>query len=118
MYQKENFQYLANKDLGIQIAHLPYKTNNPEVQFVFTVILPNHDVQVEEGGQKLSINLQLMQRILSHQGTTLQELLLHSPKFKMEKALQLKFVLMQLGRQRKIIGNSSQTEKNKILLLS
>jgi hypothetical protein len=51
-HQKEKFLYPENKDLRIQIAHIPYKSNNPEVQFVFTVILFNRDVQLEEVEQK------------------------------------------------------------------
>jgi serine protease inhibitor len=64
MYQKENFQYSENKDLRIQVVHIPYKRNNREIEFVFIVLLPNCDVQFEEVEQKLSTDPQLMQQVL------------------------------------------------------
>ena len=44
MYQNETFSYAENKSLKIQIGHLPYKSDNHDVDFVFTVILPNEGV--------------------------------------------------------------------------
>jgi serine protease inhibitor len=99
MYQKEKYAYAENKDLGVQIAHLPYKSDNKDVQFVFTVILPNEDVQLDEVEQKLTSKPDLMQQVLDHQGTRTQELLLYIPKFKMEATFQLNDVLQQLGIQ-------------------
>jgi serpin B len=97
MYKKEKYAYAENKDLHVQIAHLPYKSDNKDVQFVFTVILPNQGVSLSEVEQKLAAKPDLMQSILSHQGTTTQELLLYLPKFKMEATFQLNDVLQQLG---------------------
>ncbi len=97
MYKKEKYAYAENKDLRVQIAHLPYKSDNKDVQFVFTVILPNQGVSLSEVEQKLAAKPDLMQSILGHQGTTTQELLLYLPKFKMEAAFELKNVLQQLG---------------------
>jgi serpin B len=97
MYKKEKYAYAENKDLHVQIAHLPYKSDNKDVQFVFTVILPNQGVSLAEVEQKLAAKPDLMQSILSHQGTTTQELLLYLPKFKMEATFQLNDVLQQLG---------------------
>jgi len=97
MYQKEKYAYAENKDLGVQIAHLPYKSDNKDVQFVFTVILPNEGVQLDEVEQKLASKPDLMEQLLSHQGTRTEELLLYIPKFKMESRFELNDVLKQLG---------------------
>jgi len=35
IYQKEKFSYSKNKDLHIKIADISYRSNNPEVEFVF-----------------------------------------------------------------------------------
>ena len=99
MYQKGKYAYVENKDLRVQIAHLPYKSDSNEVQFVFTVILPNQDVQLSEVEQKLASKPDLMTTLLSHQGTTTQELLLYLPKFKMEATFNLNDVLIRLGMQ-------------------
>jgi serine protease inhibitor len=97
MYKKEKYAYAENKDLRVQVAHLPYKSDNRDVQFVLTVILPNKDVQLDEIEQKLAAKPGLMQELLSHQGTTTEELLLYLPKFKMEATFELNDVLKQLG---------------------
>jgi serine protease inhibitor len=97
MYKKEKYAYAEDKDLRVQVAHIPYKSDNKDVQFVFTVILPNEDIQLEEVEQKLGSKPDLMQTILNHQGTTTQELLLHLPKFKMEATFELNNVLIELG---------------------
>jgi serine protease inhibitor len=99
MYQKEKYAYAENKDLGVKIAHLPYKSDNKDVQFVFTVILPNEGVPLDEVEQKLTSKPDLMQQVLDHQGTRTQELFLYIPKFKMEATFQLNDVLKQLGIQ-------------------
>lgn len=99
MYQKENFPYAENEDLKIQIAHLPYESNDYRTQLVFTVILPNHGVRLEAIEEKLTSNPQLMKEILSHENTTSEELLLYLPKFKMETTFQLNDVLIKLGMQ-------------------
>ena len=99
MYQKEKHAYAENKNLHVQIAHLRYKSDNDDVQFVFTVILPNEGVLLEEVERKLTSDPKLMQEVLSHQGTTSQELLLYLPKFKMEAQFQLNDVLIQLGME-------------------
>ena len=97
MYQKEKYAYADNKDLRIQIAHIPYKSDNRNLQFVFTVILPKRGVSLNEVEQKLTSNSDLMQKVLEHYGTRTQELHLYLPKFKMEAAFELSNVLQQLG---------------------
>ncbi|CAF4731140.1 unnamed protein product [Rotaria sp. Silwood1] len=97
MRQKEKFDYAENKDLHVQIAHLPYKSDSHDVQFVFTVILPKQGVSLDEVEQKLTSKPNLMQQVLSDESTTRQELLLYLPKFKMEATFVLNDVLIQLG---------------------
>lgn len=97
MFQKEKHSYAENKDLKVQVAHLPYKSDNHEVQFVFTVILPNRGVSLNEVEQTLEKDPNLLQSVLSHEKTRSQELLLHIPKFKMEATFQLNDVLKRLG---------------------
>ncbi|CAF1557636.1 unnamed protein product, partial [Rotaria sordida] len=97
MYKKEKYAYAENNDLNVQIAHLPYKSDNHDVQFVFTVILPKQDVSLDEVERKLTSKPELMQQVLSRQNTTTQELLLYLPKFKMEATFVLNDVLIQLG---------------------
>ena len=97
MYLKNKYAYLENKDLGVQVAHIPYKSDNKDVQFVFSVILPNRGVSLEDVERKLQAKPELMPQLLSQQGTSTQELLLHLPKFKMEATFNLNDVLIQLG---------------------
>ena len=97
MYQKGKHAYADDKGLRIQIAHLLYKSDNCDAQFVFTVILPERDVSLNEVEQKLTLNSDLMQKVLNYYGTTAQELHLYLPKFKMEAAFQLNDALQQLG---------------------
>jgi len=107
MHQQESFLYSENKDLKIQIAHLPYKSDDYNTQLVFTVILPNRGVRFEEVERKLISNPQLMKQILSVQDTTSKKLLLYLPKFKMETTFQLNDVLIQLGMQNAFSGPSA-----------
>jgi serpin B len=97
MYQNETFSYAENKNLKIQIGHLPYKSDNHDVEFVFTVILPNKGVRLEEVEQKFTSDSQLMKEVLSFEGRTSKELLLYLPKFKMESSFELNDVLIELG---------------------
>ncbi|CAF4677519.1 unnamed protein product [Rotaria sp. Silwood2] len=97
MYQKEKFAYAEDSDLHVQIAHLPYKSENQEVQFVFTIILPKQGVTLDEVEQKLTSKPDLMQQVLSDKNTTRKELLLYLPKFKMEATFELNDVLIKLG---------------------
>ncbi|CAF1149812.1 unnamed protein product [Rotaria sp. Silwood1] len=97
MHQKEKFDYAENKDLHVQIAHLPYKSDSHDIQFVFTVILPKQGVSLDEVERKLTSKPNLMQQVLSDESTTRQELLLYLPKFKMEATFVLNDVLIQLG---------------------
>ncbi|CAF3870135.1 unnamed protein product [Rotaria sp. Silwood2] len=97
MYQKEKYAYAENNDLHVQIAHLPYKSENQEVQFVFTVILPKQGVSLDEVEQKLTSKPDLMEKVLNDENTRTQELLLYLPKFKMEAAFELNDVLIHLG---------------------
>ncbi len=107
MHQEETFPYAENKDLNIQIAHLPYKSDNNNVKLVFTVILPNRSIRLEDVEQKLTSNLKLMKQILRYQNTTLKELSLYLPKFKMETTFQLNDVLIQLGIQNAFSGQTA-----------
>lgn len=97
MYQQEEFFYVNNKELNVQVAHLPYKSENYSTQLVFTVILPNQGVSFENIEQRLTANPQLMKQLLSQQGGRSRELQLYLPKFKMETTFQLNDVLQQLG---------------------
>ncbi|CAF4459608.1 unnamed protein product [Rotaria socialis] len=97
MFMKEKYLYGENKDLHVQIAHLPYKSDNVRVQFVFTVILPQKGVSLNSVEQKLSSKPQLLQQILNDENTRTEELLLYLPKFKMEASFELSDVLKSLG---------------------
>ncbi|UJR12157.1 hypothetical protein I4U23_016334 [Adineta vaga] len=97
MYQKRKFAYAENKSLRIQIVHLPYKNNNQDVQFVFTIILPKEGVLLSEIEQKFASKPNLLEDVLHQQNTTLQKLLLYIPKFKMDFTCELTTVLEQLG---------------------
>ena len=55
MQQQESFFYAENKELNVQVAHLPYKSENRRTQLVFTVILPNRGVSFEMVEQQLDI---------------------------------------------------------------
>ena len=97
MYQKERFSYAENKDLCVQIVHIPYVSAQEGERFVFTVILPNRDVSLDEIEQKLNSNLNLKQQLLSKKNTTSQELHLYLPKFQLETKYELQELLGQLG---------------------
>jgi len=97
MFQKDYFNYAENKDLRIQIAHLPYVSYKQGERFVFTVVLPNEGVPLDEIEQKLNSNLQLRQQILSKQNATSTDLLLYLPKFKLETKYELQDILLELG---------------------
>ncbi|CAF3059647.1 unnamed protein product [Rotaria sp. Silwood2] len=97
MYQKGTFAYAENNDLHVQIVHVPYKSENKDVEFVFTVILPNRGVQLDVVEQKLASQPDLMQKLFSRENTRTEELILYLPKFKMETTFELSDVLQQLG---------------------
>lgn len=97
MHRKEKYLYAENNELFVQIAHIPYKSDNQNIHFVFTVVLPIRSVSLEDVEQKLAEKPGLLQKILSYQNTRTQQLLLHLPKFKMEGDLRLNDVLMHLG---------------------
>ncbi|CAF0718836.1 unnamed protein product [Adineta ricciae] len=97
MYQYGKFAYKENKSLRIQIVHIPYKSNNQHVQFVFTIVLPNESVLLSEIEEKFSSKENFLEDMLDQRNTTSQELLLYIPKFKMEFSCELKNVLEQLG---------------------
>ncbi|CAF0732287.1 unnamed protein product [Adineta steineri] len=99
MHRKDTYAYAKNKDLGVQIVHLPYESDSRDVQFVFTVILPKQGVLLYDVEKKLLSKPALMQDVLNPQSTTEQELLLYLPKFKMEVTFTLNDVLKQLGIQ-------------------
>ena len=54
MYQHAEFLYAENKSLHIQIVRIPYKSNKQDVQFVFTIILPNQGVLLSEIEEKFT----------------------------------------------------------------
>ncbi|CAF4522283.1 unnamed protein product [Rotaria sp. Silwood1] len=97
MHQREKFAYAENNDLHVQIVHVPYKSENKDVEFVFTVILPNRGVELDVVEQKLASQPDLMQNLLNHQNTRTEELHLYLPKFKMEATFELSDILQQLG---------------------
>jgi len=99
MFQQERFNYAENKDLNIQIVHLPYLNPIEGRSFVFTVVLPNEGVQLDEVEHKLNSNLRLRQQLLSKQNATLTELLLYLPKFKIEAKYELQDILRKLGME-------------------
>ncbi|CAF1243068.1 unnamed protein product [Rotaria sp. Silwood1] len=97
MYQKEKFAYAKNDDLHIQIVDLPYRSENKDVEFVFTVILPDQGVELDVIEQKLTSQPNLMQKLLNRQNMKTELLHLYLPKFKMESTFQLNDILKQLG---------------------
>ncbi|CAF3868797.1 unnamed protein product [Rotaria sp. Silwood1] len=97
MHQREKYAYAENNDLYVQIVHVPYISENKDVEFVFTVILPNRGVQLDVVEQKLASQSDLIQKLLSHQNTRIEELHLYLPKFKMEATFELSNILQQLG---------------------
>jgi serine protease inhibitor len=97
MSQKEYHNYAEYKDLHVQIAHLPYSNSSQDVRFVFTIVLPNEGVSLDEVEKKLTSNLQLRQQLLSDENAKSQELLVYLPKFKLETKYELKDILIELG---------------------
>ncbi|CAF1174276.1 unnamed protein product [Rotaria sp. Silwood1] len=97
MHQREKYAYAENNDLYVQIVHVPYISENKDVEFVFTVILPNRGAQLDVVEQKLASQSDLIQKLLSHQNTRIEELHLYLPKFKMEATFELSNILQQLG---------------------
>ncbi|CAF1276516.1 unnamed protein product [Rotaria sordida] len=96
MHHRGKFPYAENNDLHVQIVHIPYKSENKDVEFVFTMILPNRRVQLDVVEQKLASQPDLLQKLLSHQNTRTEELHLYLPKFKMETTFELSDILQQL----------------------
>ncbi|CAF3797856.1 unnamed protein product [Rotaria socialis] len=99
MFQTGKYAYAENNDLHAQIAHLPYQSDNENIQFAFTVILPKQDISLDEVERKLALQPDLMQLVLSDHNTSMTELLLYLPKFKMKASLKLDDVLKQLGME-------------------
>ena len=97
MYQQTYHDYAENKDLHVQIAHLPYSSDSQDVRFVFTIVLPNKGVSLVEVERKLTSNLQLRQQILSNESATSAELEVYLPKFKLETSYELSDILVELG---------------------
>ena len=97
MHDQRSYQYAENKELHIQIAHIPYKTSEKGERFVFTVVLPNKGVNLDDVEKKLNSNSQLRQKLLSHQNSTSQELDLYLPKFRLEMTYELGDILAGLG---------------------
>ncbi|CAF1278777.1 unnamed protein product [Rotaria sordida] len=96
MHHRGKFPYAENNDLHVQIVHIPYKSENKDVEFVFTMILPNRRVQLDVVEQKLASQPDLMQKLLSRQHTRTEELHLYLLKFKMETTFELSDILQQL----------------------
>ncbi|CAF1146160.1 unnamed protein product [Rotaria sp. Silwood1] len=86
-----------NADLHIEIIDLPYRSENKDVKFVFTVILPNQGVQLDAIEQKLASQPNLMKKLLNRQNIRTELLHLYLPKFKMESTFQLNDILQQVG---------------------
>ncbi|CAF1444953.1 unnamed protein product [Rotaria sp. Silwood1] len=107
MHQKGQFAYAENNDLHVQIVHVPYKSENKDVEFVFTVILPNRGVQLDVVEQNLASQPDLMQKLFSREKTRTEELNLYLPKFKMETTFELSDVLQQLGMKDAFNGHKA-----------
>ena len=107
MYQKNKYAYLENEDLRVQVAHIPYRSENTDTCFVFIVILPNQGVSLSDVESRLTAEPDLMSTLLSHEGTTTKELLLYLPKFKMEASFTLNDVLQQIGMKNAFDPNSA-----------
>ncbi|UJR15752.1 hypothetical protein I4U23_002687 [Adineta vaga] len=97
MHQTDQFQYNEDKSLGVQMIHLPYENSNSKDAFVFSVILPDKNVRLEDVEQKLTVNPQLMKQTLNLNSAKSRTIELYLPKFKMESKFQLNYVLIQLG---------------------
>ncbi|CAF2055566.1 unnamed protein product [Rotaria magnacalcarata] len=97
MFQKTNFNYAENKDLQIQIAHLPYKNMDSSGVFIFTIVLPHEGVNLNEIEGKLMSNTKLMHDVLSFDNANSIELSLYLPKFKMETKYELGDMMISLG---------------------
>ncbi|CAF4013299.1 unnamed protein product, partial [Rotaria sp. Silwood1] len=69
-----------NADLHIEIIDLPYRSENKDVKFVFTVILPNQGVQLDAIEQKLASQPNLMKKLLNRQNIRTELLHLYLPK--------------------------------------
>lgn len=96
MYQKGKYAYTENKNLRVQVAHLPYKSSPGSAQFVFTVILPNKGVKLSDVEQQIQSQPTLFHDLVGQRGTSSTELLLYIPKFKMEAQFVLNDALQQL----------------------
>ncbi|CAF1115111.1 unnamed protein product [Rotaria sp. Silwood1] len=107
MHQKGQFAYAENNDLHVQIVHVPYKSENKDVEFVFTVILPNRGVQLDVVEQNLASQPDLMQKLFSREKTRTEELNLYLPKFKMETTFELSDVLQRLGMKDAFNGHKA-----------
>jgi len=99
MFQKNYFDYAENKDLHIQIIHLPYISSKENEKFVFTVVLPNEGVLLDDVEQKLNSNLQLRQQLLSNENAASTDILLYLPKFKLETRYELQDTLYEMGME-------------------
>ncbi|CAF1250574.1 unnamed protein product [Rotaria sordida] len=97
MHKKESYHYIENRDLHVQIAHLPYKSSDPSLKFIFTVVLPYEGIELDKVEQKLMSTPKLKQQVLNIENAPLTELLLYLPKFKLETKYELKDILISLG---------------------
>lgn len=97
MHQIESFNYAENKDLRVQIAHIPYKSLDFDSLFVFTIVLPQEGVQLEEVERKLMSNLSLRQNALNYHEAESKELSLYVPKFRVETKYVLNDIMQSLG---------------------
>ena len=96
---QEKFAYLENKSLRVQVAHLPYTSSDHDSEFVFTIILPEKGVPLDQIEGQLNKQPGLLKNLLSRDGTSNQELSLYLPKFKIESTFNLNAVLARMGIQ-------------------
>ncbi|CAF0939621.1 unnamed protein product [Rotaria sp. Silwood1] len=97
MYKKESYNYVDNKDLHVQIAHLPYRSSDQYLKFVFTVVLPYEGIELNNVERILMSNPKLRQQVLNMESAPLTDLSLYLPKFKLETKYELKDILISLG---------------------
>ncbi|CAF1616494.1 unnamed protein product, partial [Didymodactylos carnosus] len=95
MYAKDAyFYYDGTNELNARILNIPYKSHGNS-QFVFTVILPNHNVKLSDVESKLyaSNDMKEIYAKLRHTGN----IKLWLPKFKIEYRFVLNNMLQKLG---------------------
>ncbi|CAF0840408.1 unnamed protein product [Didymodactylos carnosus] len=103
MVQKQKFNYVdATNELNARILHIPYQNSKNDMNFVFTIILPNENEKLANVESKL-LNDKTLKQLNKNQEKTVVKLYL--PKFKMDYELSVKETLNKLGIQDAFDGN-------------